>query len=125
MTVSHEDGQSKTTDAYVYRTEDGVAKADVKTHSSRSGTADVAEFYGIALVEYDQSKYDGATITDRQEKFGNVDCTIHTVNGTVPDPAVTVYDGYDVYVYDGYIIKYSGKVNGVQSDMEASIILGS
>ena len=39
--------------------------------------------------------------------------------------AVTVYDGNDIHVYDGYIIKYRGKVNGIQSDMEASIILGS
>ena len=121
MTITHEDGQRKSTDAYVYRTEDGVAKADVRTHGSSSATVGIAEFYGTPLTKYDPSRYDGATITDRQEKFGNVDCTIHTVNGTVPDPAVTVYVDYDIYVYDGYTIKYSGKVNGEQSDMESGI----
>ena len=125
MTVTHDNEWGKSTDAYVYRTEDGVAKADIKTHTSFSGTADLAEFYGIALPKYDPSKNDGATITDRQGKFGNVDCTIHTINGTVTDPAVTVYEDYDVYVYDGYVIKYSGKVNGGQSDKESGIFPAS
>jgi len=64
-------------------------------------------FYKLSLISYNEDRYEGCTITESYEEFEGITATVYTVNG-VTDMAE--YQDFDVYVYEGFIIKETGLV---------------
>ena len=64
-------------------------------------------FYKLSLISYNEDRYEGCTITESYEEFEGITATVYTVNG-VTDMAE--YQDFNVYVYEGFIIKETGLV---------------
>ena len=89
-------------------------------------TVSRGDLYEWNLANYDADDYSGATITDGQGRFGNVDCTIYTVNGTVSRYGETyVYKDYDIYVYDGFVLRINGTIDGTTEYYTVSMYIES
>ena len=121
------------TEKTVYKSElsESTSETSVKTvNGAVSGTGKmtgwakesntVESFYGYAVDKYNASAFSGCTITDSTGKVGNVDATIHTVNGTHDD---YTYSDFKVYEYKGYMLKAEGTVNGEKANMSLSIYM--
>ncbi len=103
-------------------TKDGVLTMDYKTESAGKATVNVADFYGETMSDYDAGDFAGATVTEKSGKYGNVDCTVYTINGTVASPlGPQVYKDVNLYVYKGFIIHGDGTVDDKYYKQNVSI----
>lgn len=109
-----EEFREKYTDVYAYRTKDSVLYADWKFEGSADYDTTKDRFFEECVIyTYSPELYKGATITESSGKLGNFNVKVYTVNGDVRDGELTEkYEDYKVYVYNGYIISVSGKIDG-------------
>ena len=77
------------------------------TNQEDKDECDVDDYYGRAMTEFEMDDYKKAQVVSKDGKYGGVDVTIYTVNGTVGD-----YEFKDmkIYVYKDYILKEEGKI---------------
>ena len=84
------------------------------------------DFYDWNMAKYDADEYSGATITEGKGRYGNVDCTIYTINGTVSRYGETyVYKDYNIYVYDGFELMTDETGDGTKEYYTVSVYIES
>ena len=85
--------------------------------------ATVEQFYkGDGMIMFDQTEYEGATVTSAEGTYDGLKVTVYTINGkVVGDFGKLNYDDYKVYVYNGYLLNNIGKINGKDEHVSMSI----
>ena len=109
-------------DDSTFTTKDGKAWCESVWNATYKGSSSIADFYGVAFETYDQSYYAGATVTQDTGKYGNVDCTVYIINGTIITDGY-VFQDYRIYVYNGYVLCETGVVNGNPQSVNTSIFV--
>ncbi|MBQ7702680.1 MAG: hypothetical protein IJT54_09830 [Candidatus Methanomethylophilaceae archaeon] len=102
------------TDTYTYKTKDSELYADWDFEGSAHYVVTKDDFFDESVIyPFSPDEFEGATITESTEKLGNLDIKVYTVNGEVRTGELTEkYEDYKLYVYEGYIISVSGKIDG-------------
>ena len=111
---------SESTSETSVKTVDGVVSGTGKMSGWAKASDTVESFYGHAVDKYDASDFTGCTIVDSTGKVGNVDTTVHTINGTHDS---FTYSDFKIYEYKGYTIKGEGTVNGAKATMTVDIYM--
>ena len=89
-------------------------------------TKDFDKFYSFdnfktVFAAYSADTYKACEDKTESARYGGVDCTKHTLNGTTT--ALEVYKNVDLYVYGNYIIHGEGEVNGLNSTLNVKIYI--
>lgn len=115
---------------FTHETQDGMVWWHYLGTDTYKGTVDDSDLYDVLstqlfmMEKYDASYYDGATVTESAGKCGNVNCTVYTINGKATTYG-DVYQDYDLYVYDGYVLKENGVCNGANESSSLSIFVAA
>lgn len=109
---------------YSVSTEGGKVVGTAKYSYNGTGESDDDDFYGDMLLSYDSASFDGPelTINETDGRYGNVKAKIYTINGLSAD--AHVYKDFEVYVYNGYMLKIGGQVDGKDVHYNAYIYIG-
>ncbi len=123
LTYKFKDVSKETIYIYTYSTVDSKLKDTQTLKEHMNKECNVSEFYSTIFDTYNPEKY-GDKAVKTQEKFGNVTADVYTVNGSV-DGTVgsTEYEDYKVYVYNGYVLKETGTVNGYKTESSFEIYI--
>ena len=115
---------------FTHETQDGMVWWHYLGTDTYKGTVEDSDLYDVLstqlfmMEKYDASYYDGATVTESAGKCGNVNCTVYTINGKATTYG-DVYQDYDLYVYDGYVLKENGVCNGANESSSLSIFVAA
>ena len=102
-----------------FTTTDGELTASVESSESITTTSSVSTISNYQ-TKFSESKYT-TIITDKAtEKFGNVDATVYTLNGTYGD---STYENVKYYVYNGFVIHLTGVIDGKDRTTTVSVHL--
>ncbi len=83
--------------------EDVILNGEAKITANVTRAKDA--FYGQVLRHYDPTTFEEYQTTEKTCRFGGLDVTVYTVNGTYSD---VTYKDLDVFVYNNYMLKIDG-----------------
>lgn len=89
--------------------------------TTKDDGCDVKEFYTEGNFGYDPDDFKKCKITEKSGTFEGKSVTIYTITGETEEKEI--YDGVNVYVYKGTILKQEGKVTMQKIEYNASVKL--
>ena len=103
---------STSSSEYKIDTKDGELTGTIRWTNEYSDYCSVAGFYGDMLYAYSDSSYSepGLDVKESKGRVWNVETDHYTINGTTSTS--TEYKDFEVDVYNDYILRSEGKVNG-------------
>ena len=108
---------------YSFSTEGGRVVGTVKYNYTGTSELDADDFYDDELLSYNSSGFPGpeVTIEETEGRYGNVKVQIYTINGTSTDSHV--YKDLEIYVYNGFMLKVGGQMDGKDVSYKAYIYI--
>ena len=116
---TYRDGREESSTTERYTTTDGVLSTESTSDEKDTDEDTVAAVYG-SLLKYEEGRYAGIVTDTSSERFGNVDATVYTLNGTANG---YTFKDFRYYVYNGYVIHGEGTIDDEATALTVSVHL--